>query len=123
MALISACSAWGTANLSSVCWKSSRKASHSAAVIMRCWCESFHGAARVLLRSAGRPPDHVRKELFEAGRRNAMMGLVYPWVRVQAGIDHDPVDKVVNHGGDAVDTAEPLIKAGRILSRYWLPSS
>ena len=50
-----------------------------------------------------------------------MMGLIYLWVRVQAGIDHDPVDKVVNHGGDAVDTAEPLIKAGRILSRRWLP--
>jgi hypothetical protein len=23
------------------CWRSSRKASHSAAVIMRCWCDSF----------------------------------------------------------------------------------
>ena len=43
-----------------------------------------------------------------------MMALVYPWVRVQAGIDHDPVDN-----GDAVDTAEPLIKAGRILDRHW----
>ena len=48
-----------------------------------------------------------------------MMGLVYPWVRVQAGIDHDPVDKVIDHGGDAVDTAEPLVKAGRILGRHW----
>jgi hypothetical protein len=34
-----------------------------------------------------------------------MMGLVYPWVRIEAGIDHDPVNKVVDHGGDAVDTA------------------
>ena len=58
----------------------------------------LHGAARVLLRSAGRPTDHLRNEVFEACRRNAMMGLVYPWVGVQAGIDHDPVDKVVNHG-------------------------
>src|SRR5262249_41990857 len=41
MALISACSAAGTANLSRVCWRSSRKASHPVAVIPRCWCESF----------------------------------------------------------------------------------
>jgi hypothetical protein len=27
------------------------------------------------------------------------MGLVYPRVCVQPGIDHDPVDKVINHGG------------------------
>jgi hypothetical protein len=27
--------------------------------------------------------------------------------------------KVVDHGGDAVDTAEPLVKAGRILGRHW----
>src|SRR5260370_20736942 len=31
-------------------------------------------------------------------------------------IDHDSVDEVIHHGGDAVDTAEPLVKAGRILS-------
>ena len=47
-----------------------------------------------------------------------MMGLVYPWVCVQTGIDHDPVDEVIHHGGDAVDTAEPLVKAGRILSSH-----
>jgi hypothetical protein len=28
-------------------------------------------------------------------------------IRVQAGIDHEPVDKVIDHGGNAVDTAEP----------------
>ena len=63
----------------------------------------LHGAASVLLRSAGSPAEHFRNEVFEACRRNAMMGLVYPWVRVQAGIDHDPVDKVIDHGGDAVE--------------------
>jgi hypothetical protein len=26
---------------------------------------------------------------------------------------------VIDHGGDAVDTAEPLVKAGRILSSHW----
>jgi len=65
----------------------------------------LHGAAGVLLRSAGSPAEHFRNEVFEARRRNAMMGLVYPWVRIEAGIDHDPVNKVVDHGGDAVDTA------------------
>jgi len=35
-----------------------------------------------------------------------MMGFVYHWVCVQAGIDHDPVDEVVYHSRDAVDTAE-----------------
>ena len=74
----------------------------------------LHGAAGVLLRSAGSPAEHFCNEVFEACRGNAMMGFVYPWIRVQAGIDHDPVDKVIDHGGDAVDTAEPLVKAGRI---------
>ena len=48
-----------------------------------------------------------------------MMRLVYPWIRIQAGIDHDPVDKVIDHRGDAVDTAEPLVKAGTILISHW----
>src|SRR5262249_41924992 len=79
----------------------------------------LHGAAGVLLRSTGSPAEHFRNEVFEACRGNAMMGLVYLWVRVQAGIDHDPIDKVIDHGGDAVDTAEPLVKAGRISDRHW----
>jgi hypothetical protein len=45
-----------------------------------------------------------------------MMSLVYAWVRIQARINHDPVDKVIDHRGDAVDTAEPLVKAERVLS-------
>src|SRR5262249_52699495 len=79
----------------------------------------LHGAAGVLLWSAGSPAEHFRNEVFEACRGNAMMGLVYSWVRVQARIDHDPVDKVIDHGGNAVDAAEALVKAGRILDRHW----
>jgi hypothetical protein len=41
-----------------------------------------------------------------------MVCFVYPRVCIQAGIDHDPVDEVVHHSADAVDTAEPLVKAG-----------
>ena len=45
-----------------------------------------------------------------------MMGLVYPWIRIQARIDHDAVDKIIHHRGDAVDTAKALVKAGRTFS-------
>ena len=48
------------------------------------------------------------------------MGLVYPRVCIQARITHDSIDEVIHHGGDAVDTAEPIVKAGRILSSHWL---
>ena len=44
--------------------------------------------------------------------RNAMMRLIYPWVRIQAGIDHDSVNEVVHYRGNAVDTAKSLVKAG-----------
>jgi len=81
----------------------------------------LHGATRVLLRPARGPTDHFRDEIFEACREDTMMGLVHPWIRIQAGIDHNPIDKVIDHGGDAVDTAEPLVKAGRILSRHLAP--
>ena len=42
------------------------------------------------------------------------MGLVYLWVCIQAGIDHDPVDEVVHYGGDAVDTTEPVVERGLV---------
>src|SRR5262249_8714912 len=93
IALISACSGCGTANLSRVCWRSSRKASHSVAVIFRCWCDSF----------IERP--------------------VYFWVCIQAGINHDPVDEIINHGGDAIDTAEPIVQGGCVLHSHLCSSS
>ena len=40
----------------------------------------LHRAARVLLRPTGGPADHFRDEVFEACRRNAMMGVIDPWV-------------------------------------------
>ena len=42
------------------------------------------------------------------------MGLVYLWVCIQAGVDHDPVDEVVHYGGDAVDTTEPVVERGLV---------
>jgi hypothetical protein len=47
-----------------------------------------------------------------------MMGFIYPRVCIQARIDHDPVIEVVYHRGDAVDTAEPLIKAGHTFGSH-----
>jgi hypothetical protein len=52
-----------------------------------------------------------------------MMGLVYLRVRIQAGVDHHPVDEVIDHRGNAVDTAEPLIKAASILGSLRLSSA
>ena len=47
-----------------------------------------------------------------------MMGLVYPWVCIQARINHDPVDEVIHHRRDAADATEPVVKAGRILGSH-----
>ena len=41
-----------------------------------------------------------------------MMRLIDAWVCIQAGVVHDPVDEVVHDGGDAIDTAQPLIQRG-----------
>src|SRR5205823_6533658 len=71
----------------------------------------------VFLRPAGRPAKHLRDEIFEACRGNAVMSLIYPWICVESGINHDPVDEVVHHSGDAVDTTKPIIKA----ERNWWP--
>ena len=47
-----------------------------------------------------------------------MMGLVYPWIRIQSGICHNAVDEVIDDSSDAIDTAESLVKAGRILDSH-----
>jgi hypothetical protein len=48
-----------------------------------------------------------------------MMGLVYPGIYIQTGIDHDPVDEVIDDGGDVVHTAESIVEAGRMLCGHW----
>ena len=47
-----------------------------------------------------------------------MVRLVYPRIRIQAWIDHNPVNEVINHDGDGVDTAEPVVKTRRILCSH-----
>ena len=71
----------------------------------------FHGATRVLLRAARRLADRFRDEVLEACRGNAMMRLIDPRVRVQTGIDHDPVNKVIHYSGDAMDTTQELVNS------------
>src|SRR4029077_11285669 len=78
----------------------------------------LHGAACVFLRPTSGPTQHLRDEIFEACRGDAMMRLIYPWVCVEAGIDHDPVDEVIDHCGDAIDTAESFVKAERRRCRF-----
>ena len=115
MALISACSAWGTANLSRHCWQVVEKGFPSVASSDHQMLVHFlHGTAGVLLRPTAGPADHFRDEILEACGGNTMMSLIYPWVRIQARVGHDAIDEVIHDGGDAVDTAEPLVKAGRI---------
>src|SRR5262249_59200976 len=100
--------------------ETSEKASPPGGVYHERRVRLLHGAARVLLRPAGGPADHLRDEIFEACRWNTMMGLVYLRVRIKARINHDPVDEIIHDGGDAVDTADALIKPGRILSSHRL---
>jgi hypothetical protein len=68
-----------------------------------------HGATAVLLGSAGGPAQHLRDQVLEARRRNAMVRFVDPRVGVQAGVGHDPVE-VVNNGGDVVHAAQSIIE-------------
>ena len=71
----------------------------------------LHRTAGKLLRTASRPAKHFRDEVFEAWRRNTMVGLVYPWVCIQARINHDPVDEIIHHRRDAVDAITTLFSA------------
>ena len=40
-----------------------------------------------------------------------MVGFVHGRVRIQAGIGHDTVDKVIDHHSDGVNSAEALLEA------------
>jgi hypothetical protein len=44
-----------------------------------------------------------------------MMSLVYLGICIQAGVDHDAVDEIINYAGDAVNTAQPIVKTRQAL--------
>jgi hypothetical protein len=52
-----------------------------------------------------------------------MMGFVHSWVAIQAWVDHDSVDEVIDDGRDAIYTPKPLIKALLILPSHLMPPS
>jgi len=46
--------------------------------------------------------DRLGREILEPRWRHPMMGFIDMWVRVQPFIGHDPVDEIINDGGDVV---------------------
>ncbi len=72
-----------------------------------------HGASGVFLGAATGPANHLGNEILEASRRNLVMRFVHGWVGVQAGITHDAIDKVIDHGRDAINSAETFVE-GRL---------
>src|SRR5437879_9191706 len=120
IATTSARSAGGTANLSSVCATSSMNASHSPDVMRRCRCEL---SKSLPVYFCGPPAAQhsipVTRYLKPAG--GTLVRIVDQGIGVEPLIGHYAVDEVVYDGRDTVDTAEPLVKVGRILRGHWHP--
>src|SRR5258705_5633896 len=118
MATTSARSAAGTANLSSVCavvHERARLAGCDAQVPVR----ALHVLAGAFLRTSGSPAQHLGNQVFEACRRYLVVRVVDQGIGVEPGVGHHTVDEAVYDGRNAVDTAEPLVKVGRILWGHW----
>src|SRR5207245_1375674 len=63
-----------------------------------------HRATGVLLRSTGRPADHLRDKVLEPRRRHPIT-----------------VDEVIDHRRDSVYSAEPLVETGLITRSHRIP--
>src|SRR5262249_42891884 len=60
---------------------------------------------------------------IDAGRTAGIngRGSVRPEVRARrwvVGVNHDPGDEIINHSGDAVDSAEPVVQGGSVLHSH-----
>src|SRR5216683_217497 len=66
-------------------------------------------------------PKSARNGLMhrEACRRYLVVRFVDQGIGVEPLVGHYAIDEVVYDGRDAVDTAEPLVKVGRILRGHW----
>jgi hypothetical protein len=64
------------------------------------------------LRAARGPANHFGYQVLKAGRQNFMVGFIYAGVRIEARINHDAIDEIVDDRCNAVDTAEPFIESG-----------
>src|SRR5947208_9702619 len=80
---------------------------------------ALHVLAGVFLRTSGGPAQHLGNKVFEACRRYLVVRFVDQGIRVEPRVGYHTVDEVVYDGRDAVDTAEPLVKVGRILRGHW----
>src|SRR5216683_3899054 len=80
---------------------------------------ALHILAGVFLRTSGGSAQHLGNQIFEACRRYLMVRFVDQGIGVEPLVRHYAIDEVVYDGRDAVDTAEPLVKVGRILRGHW----
>jgi len=70
-----------------------------------------HRPTGVPLRTSGRPTDHLRHQILEAGGRHSVVGFVDTRIRVQPGVDHDSVDQIVDQGSNRIYATEPVVGA------------
>src|SRR5258707_15274005 len=75
-----------------------------------------HRASGVFLWAAARPANHLGNEILEARWWHLVVSFVHSRVRVQARVRHDPVDQIIDNGGDTINSTEALIKR-RLLCR------
>ena len=73
-----------------------------------------HGAASVFLWAARGPANHLGHIVFEARRADAVMRFVNRSVRIQDRVVHNPINEVVDHGGNRIDPARGASQNG-----YW----
>src|ERR1700716_2975641 len=96
---------------------------HERAPLARCDAQvpvrALHVLAGVFLRTSGGPAQHLGNKVFEACRRYLVVRVIDQGIGIEPRIGHHAVDEVVHDGRDAVDTAEPLVKVGRILRGHW----
>ena len=110
MANSSACSAVGTAKWSSERRRSSRNACHWDSVISNSACESRIDRPVYRWGPPAAAADLFGHQVFEAGFRYAVMRLVDLGIGVQAWIVHDPLDEVIDHGGNRIDATQAFVE-------------
>jgi hypothetical protein len=67
---------------------------------------------RVPLRPSARFADLFGHEVLEPGRQHAVVRLVDARIRVQPVVNHNPIDEIVDDGGDVVDAGESVVERG-----------
>ena len=73
-----------------------------------------HSTPTILLRTTRGPAHHLRNQILEASRTDAVMCLINSRIRIQNKIAHHPIDEVVDDGRDSLDPAESIIEGGLV---------